>query len=55
MCQARLTGQLKKLKISPEDLKTYDDVIQQKMKDGIVEPVPENQMASMSTTYHTTE
>eukprot|EP00795_Rhopilema_esculentum_P004932 gene4932-21272_t len=42
MCQARLTGQLKKLKKSPEDLKTYDDVIQQQLKDGIVEPVPEN-------------
>ena len=41
MCQARLTGQLKKLKKSPEDLKTYDDVIKQQIKDGIVEPVPD--------------
>ena len=43
MCQARLTGQLKKLKKSPEDLKTYVDVIKEQMKDSIVEPVPENQ------------
>eukprot|EP00794_Sanderia_malayensis_P010286 gene10286-biopygen8449 len=41
MCQGRLAGQLKKLKKSPEDLRTYDDVIQQQIKDGIVEPVPE--------------
>ena len=41
MYQARLTGQLKKLKKSPEDLKTYDDVIKQQIKDGIVEPVPD--------------
>ena len=41
MCQARLASQLKKLKKSPDDLKTYDDVIRQQMKDGIVEPVPE--------------
>ncbi len=41
MCQKRLASQLKKLKKSPDDLKTYDDATLQQMKDGIVVPVQE--------------
>ena len=41
LCESRLKGQLKKLRKSPEDLTTYDAIIQQQLKEGIVEKVPE--------------
>ena len=40
LCESRLKGQLKRLRRSPEDLRTYDDIIQQQLKEGIVEQVP---------------
>ena len=41
LCESRLKGQLKRMRKSPEDLKTYDTIIQQQLKEGIVEEVPE--------------
>ena len=41
LCESRLKGQLKKLHKSPEDLRTYDNIIQQQLKEGIVEQVPD--------------
>ena len=38
--ESRLKGQLKRMSKSPEDLKTYDTIIQLQFKEGIVEEVP---------------
>ena len=39
LCRSRLVSLLKRLKLKPEMLKHYDDVIQDQQQQGIVEPV----------------
>ena len=42
LCEKRLRSQMKRLSAIPEQLEAYDGIIQEQIKSGIVERVPEN-------------
>ncbi len=52
LCKLRLVSLLKRLKLKPEVLKHYDDVIRDQQKQGIVEPVEQGVNNGVGTVHY---
>ena len=52
LCKKRLAGLLKKLKTTPKLLTDYNNIIQDQLQQGVVEPVPEEEKSQASDRIH---